>query len=77
MSVGIGIEEDTAIIVRESTNAEVIGKGVVTVIEGFFISSSNITEFSEEKPVCITGLHVHLLATGSCYDIPQINPPRK
>jgi cyanophycinase len=75
--IGIGIEENTAIIVREGLNAEVIGKGVVTVIEGFSISSSNITQFSEDCPISIQDLNVHLFPSGSLYKIPQTNPPHK
>ena len=75
--IGIGIEENTAIIVREGVNAEVIGKGVVTVIEGFSISSSNITQFSEDRPISIQDLNIHLFPSGSLYKIPQTNPPHK
>lgn len=52
-AIGIGIEENTAIIVREGIYAEVIGKGIVTIIEGFSITCLNITEFSEDKAVSI------------------------
>jgi cyanophycinase len=76
-SVGIGIEEDTAIIVRKGVETEIIGNGVVTVIEGFEISSSNITEFGAGEKVVICDLRVHLLAKGSKYHISQINPPHK
>ncbi|WP_018611475.1 cyanophycinase [Segetibacter koreensis] len=76
-SIGIGIEENTAVIVREGLKAEVIGKSVVIIIEGFSITSSNITEFSEDKALSIRDLKVHLLPGGSFYDIPQTNPPHK
>ena len=76
-SVGIGIEEDTAIIVRKGVEAEIIGNGVVTIIEGFEISDSNITEFGADEKIIICDLRVHLLAKGSTYRIPQINPPHK
>ncbi len=76
-SVGIGIEEDTAIIVRKGVETEIIGNGIVTIIEGFEISSSNITEFGAGEKVAICDLRVHLLAKGSTYYIPQINPPHK
>ena len=76
-SIGIGIEEDTAIIVRKGDEAEVIGNGVVTIIEGFEISSSNITEFGTDEKVSICDLRVHLMAKGNTYHIPQINPPHK
>ena len=76
-SIGIGIEKDTAIIVRKGDEAEVIGNGVVTIIEGFDISSSTITEFGTDEKVSICDLRVHLMAKGNTYHIPQINPPHK
>ena len=76
-SIGIGIEEDTAIVIREGCEAEVIGNSIVTVIEGFEISSSTITDFNHEHKLTLRDLRVHLLAKGSKYKIPQINPPHK
>lgn len=75
--IGIGIEENTAIIVREGSKTEVIGTGIITIIEGFFISASNITKFSEAQSVSIREIKVHLLSKGEQYDIPQMNPPHK
>ena len=75
--IGIGIEENTAIIVRQGIKVEVIGSGVVTVVEGFAISDSNMDEFSEDRPVFIEHLLVHLLSRGRSYEIPQMNPPHK
>jgi cyanophycinase len=74
-SVGIGIEEDTAIIVREGIQAEVIGSGVVIIIEGFGITDSNVTNFNAENRIYISDLKVKVLAKGNKYIIPQINPP--
>lgn len=48
-AIGIGIEENTAIIVRDGVNAEVLGQSLVTVIEGFSITNSNIVEFTDNK----------------------------
>jgi cyanophycinase len=75
--IGIGIEENTAVIVREGSKAEVVGNGGITIIEGFSITNSNITAYSEDQPVTIQDMKVHLLAKGCVYDIPQINPPHK
>jgi cyanophycinase len=76
-SVGIGIDENTALIVRNGIEAEVIGNGLVTVIEGFSIASSNVTEFGDGNKIMIQDMRVHLLAEGSNYHIQQINPPHK
>ena len=75
--IGIGIEENSAIIVRNGIETEIIGDGLITIIEGFQISNSNIDKFGEDEPVCIHDLRVHLLGRGSKYMIPQMNPPHK
>ena len=59
--IGIGIEEDTALIVKNGIEAEVCGSGIVIVIEGNEISIRN--------------LKVHLLSKGDTFNIPQSNPP--
>jgi len=76
-TIGVGIEENTAVIVREGLRAEVIGEAIVTIIEGFSITNSNIVDFSNDKRVGIQDLTVHLLPHGNTYEIPQTNPPHK
>ncbi|RCH55048.1 cyanophycinase [Mucilaginibacter hurinus] len=76
-SIGIGIEEDTALVVRNGTEAEVIGCGVVIIINGQQCSGNNITHFSKQQPISIRGLQVHVLSRGEKYFIPQTNPPHK
>ncbi len=76
-SIGIGIEEDTALVVRNGGEAEVVGTGLVIIIEGFQIAEANIEDFGKEKPVGIRDLRVHILRGGDTYRIPEINPPHK
>ena len=73
--IGIGIEEDTALILRKGNELSVIGSGTVTIIEGFNIEESNITDYGEEKCISVNGLIERLIAKGDCYTIPKINPP--
>ena len=75
--IGIGIEEDTAIIVRNGIEAEVVGTGLVIIIEGFDIRDSSIAEFTEDKPVTARNLKMHLLSDKCRYIIPQMNPAHK
>jgi cyanophycinase len=76
-SIGIGIEEDSAIIVENGRKMRVTGTGLVVIIEGFGIEEANLKAFEEDKPVSARNLKVHLLADGDIYEIPQINPPHK
>jgi cyanophycinase len=76
-SIGIGIEEDTCIIVKKGREMLVMGTGLVVVIEGFQIPEADVKRFSEDKPITAKNLSVHLLADGDTYFIPEINPPHK
>lgn len=73
--IGLGIEEDTAVIIRNGLNAEVIGSGVVIIIEGFEITDSNILNFGSGESISVHNLNVHMLSQGSKYQIPRHNPP--
>lgn len=73
--IGMGIEEDTAVIIRNGLEAEVIGSGVVIIIEGFHITDSNILNFGSGESISIRDLNVHMLSKGSKYQIPRHNPP--
>jgi cyanophycinase len=72
--IGMGIEEDTAVIVRSGIEAEVIGSGTVILIEGFKISESNIKDFTQKKTISIRDLTVHILGNKDRFHIPKTNP---
>lgn len=76
-AIGIGIEENTALVVHNGTEAEVVGCGVVIVIDGKQSHGSNITNFNDDELVTIRGLQVDILSKGEKYIIPQMNPPHK
>jgi cyanophycinase len=75
--IGMGIGEDTAVVVRNGLEAEVIGSGLVIIMDGFHIGDSNVNDFLEKKPISIKDLKVHILSTGNKYNIQQVNPPHK
>lgn len=75
--IGLGIEEDTAVVVSNGLETEIIGSGTVIVMEGANISDTNFTNFSEKEAVSIRNITVHILVRGDKYLIPQTNPPHK
>jgi cyanophycinase len=74
---GIGIEEDTAVIVRNGIDGEVTGSGTVIVIQGFSILEADMKNFSEKKPVSVRNLKVDILAPGNKFLLEQRNPPHR
>jgi cyanophycinase len=73
--IGIGIEEDTAMIVRNGKDTEIIGSGTMIFMEGYRISDTNIDEFGKKKLITIRDLNVHILSKGDKYQIEHLNPP--
>ncbi len=76
-SIGIGIEEDSCIIVDNGKNMRVSGNGLVVIIEGFDIVEADLKSFEKDKPISARNLKVHLLADGQIYEVPEKNPPHK
>ncbi|WP_299990925.1 cyanophycinase [uncultured Pontibacter sp.] len=71
--IGIGLEEDTAILVKKGMEIEVVGSGLVTILDGMDISSTNIYEIESGDPFTIYDLKMHLLGNGKTYTIPAFN----
>ena len=76
-TIGWGIEEDTAVIVENGTDARVVGKGVVLILDGKESFGNNITKFDEQQAISIRNLKISILAKGERFDIHQMNPPHK
>lgn len=74
-SIGIGIEENTAIIVTEAFNCEVIGNGVVILLDGEGSNGSNITSFDDDLKITIRDLKVSVMSMGEKFVIPCRNIP--
>ncbi|WP_205503213.1 cyanophycinase [Rufibacter psychrotolerans] len=67
--IGIGLEEDTGIVVKKGNEIEVIGSGLVVIVDGRESTRSNIYEVEEGVPVTIRDLKVHLLGKGDTYTL--------
>lgn len=63
--LGIGLGEDTALIIENGNEAECRGSGMVIIIDGKEIKSTNLLDIAVGQPICIENLKVHILAKGS------------
>jgi cyanophycinase len=70
--IGVGLEEDTAALFTNGREFEVLGSGIVTVVDGMGISKTNIHEVSSGEPFTICDLKVHLLSKGQKYELPTL-----
>jgi cyanophycinase len=71
--LGIGIDEDTAVVV-EGDHLRVIGCGAVYLVDGSDVSHSNIAEGSSDQALSIHNLRVHVLSSGDGFDLESRTP---
>ncbi len=68
---GIGLGEDTGVLVTEGRFMEAIGSGLVIILDGHSIRHSNIADLKEGSPISIENLVVHVMAKGNYYDLKE------
>ena len=67
--LGIGIDEDTAIIVSDKGTAEVIGSGAVYFIDGSSIDFSNVSEQYSDEVLSMFNVKLHVLKEGNRFNL--------
>ncbi len=68
-AIGIGLDEDTAAFIRPDNTLEVEGSGAVTVVDAGGLTFSSMAQVSEDEPVCLLGLTVHVLTSGATFNL--------
>jgi len=76
-NIGLGIDEDTAILVTGQEHFEVIGSGAVYVVDGMGISYSSLSEKHPEGIVSINDVKLHVLGQDDQYDLRARRPLRE
>ena len=72
--IGVGIDEDTAIVLDGGNMMKVLGRGTVTVIDGSRLHHTNIHETASSAAAAVLGLEVHVLTAGLGYDVDDRRP---
>jgi len=74
--LGMGIDENTAVIVHGEESLEVIGKGAVYVLDGSGSTYSNIGEGDEdlEKTMAVFDIKLHVLSEGNQFNLQERRP---
>lgn len=66
---GIGIDEDTALVIERGVGIEVLGEGAVTIVDGRSMDT-NIADISDRATPELIDVRLHLLPAGSKYRLP-------
>lgn len=68
-AIGIGLGEDTGVIVSNGEELYAIGSGSVMIVDGRNIHYNNIADIDFDAPISVENLIVHIMAKGNSYNV--------
>jgi cyanophycinase len=66
-AIGIGLGEDTGMLIVEGNIMEAIGSGMVMIIDGHNIRHNNIADIPDGNPISVENIKVHFCEKGNGY----------
>ncbi len=67
--LGVGLGEDTGLLITQGKTMEAIGSGLVILVDGRHIKDTNLTEVELGQPISIKNLVVHVMSMYDLYDL--------
>jgi cyanophycinase len=67
--LGIGLGEDAGLLITNGDTMEAIGSGLTILVDGRYISETNIYDVEMGAPVSIDNLRVHVMSIFDKYDL--------
>jgi cyanophycinase len=68
-TLGIGLGEDTGLLITNGFQMEAIGSGLVILVDGKQIKDTNLTEVELGQPISINNFVVHVMSMNDKYDL--------
>jgi len=72
--LGVGLDENTAIVVEQEQCFRVLGEGAVYVVDGRSVTHSNLTDEDEKRAMSIFNVRLHVLSQGDEFDLRTREP---
>ncbi|MDQ3100127.1 MAG: cyanophycinase [Bacteroidota bacterium] len=70
-SIGIGLGEDTGVVITNGEHMEIIGSGQVIIFDGHEMRHTNIADIEEGRAVSVEHMIVHIISGGYNYNVKQ------
>ncbi|VYU19573.1 cyanophycinase [Clostridium tertium] len=67
--LGVGIDEDTALVVRDNGDAQVVGSGAVYILDARNITYSNVSEQNYKEVLSMFNVSLHVLKEGDKFNL--------
>nr|WP_304608439.1 cyanophycinase [Pontibacter anaerobius] len=68
-TIGVGLGEDTGVLITEGHMIETIGSNLVVIVDGHEVKYTNIRDVEPGRPVAIDHMVMHVLAKGNLFDM--------
>lgn len=68
-TIGIGLGEDTGVLITAGCMIETIGSNLVVIADGHDIGYTNVEHVEKGRPISIENMIMHVLAKGNVFDI--------
>jgi cyanophycinase len=72
--IGIGVDEDTALVIAPDNACEVVGSGSVTIVDGSRLGYTDVHKVAPDRLVSVLGATVHILTHGYRYQLDTRQP---
>lgn len=69
--VGIGLAEDTGMVIRGGNNCDIIGSGMVIIFDPGKLTHNNFKILKDGTPLTMRNLITHVLSNGDSFDIKE------
>ncbi len=68
-TLGIGLGEDTGLLITNGTEMEAIGSGLVILVDGREIKDTNLTQIEMGQPISISHLVTHVMSKFDTFNL--------
>lgn len=67
--LGIGLGEDTGLLIKNGKQMEAIGSGLVILVDGREVKDTNLTQIELGQPISINHLVTHVMSKNDTFDL--------
>jgi cyanophycinase len=68
-AIGVGLDEDTGIVVEKGQRLKAIGSSCVVIVDGSHIAYNNIASIKNGMPLSVSNIYVHVMSQSDVFDI--------
>jgi len=69
--IGIGLGEDTGVLITEGSHLEALGSNLVIIMDGHQLEHNNAASAKKGEAISIESMLLHVLVKGNLYDVTQ------